>query len=583
MSFIVRLIDTIMAKKGKKAYEDMKEQSLDPRKANEELLLRILNDNKDTEYGRKYGFASIKSIEEYRKKVPLSDYDNYHPYIQRMIKNQEENLITVYPILHYAETSGSIGVQKQIPVTVNAMKIYEKYSIGRTKYMAELYYKEHPERKLAHGKGLNMVEAERTTLKNGVPVGSVTGSVARRYRKIFPFFLSSPDPVHFPIGGMNMNYMKARFALEEPNLSFLLSAFMANFVDMLNYVKKNWEMIVSDIENGTIDPSVCEDYSREAMMKYVKKNPKRAAQLRKIFEEGFDTPIIPRIWPKMSWACAIGNGTFAPYCEKFRKYAGEDIPIDYFVFAASEGMFAVCIKMNEPSFLLLPDSCFFEFRLADANDDDNNTLTIDQLEEGKEYEVIITNQGGFYRYKIRDVVRVLGFFNKTPLVTFAYRKGQLISAAGEKTTEEHLCEAVKIFGKELGVAINDFAIYLDNEGSLSRYVMLIEPDEPLDISKDEEYAETFERIISEVNKEYAFLKQRGSLGKPLVLIQQPETHALWRELKMSLGSSSNQVKPVRVLDTPMKQKFFFKLLEEGQTALNWDIYAKKVEKPAKPE
>ena len=99
-----------------------------------------------------------------------------------------------------------------------------------------------------------------------------------------------------------MNYMKARFALEEPNLVFFLSGFMTNFVDMLNYVKKNWEMIVNDIENGTIDPSVCEESSRAAVMKYVKKKPKRAAELRKIFREGFDTPIIPKIWPKMSWA-----------------------------------------------------------------------------------------------------------------------------------------------------------------------------------------------------------------------------------------------------------------------------------------
>ena len=67
-------------------------------------------------------------------------------------------------------------------------------------------------------------------------------------------------------------------------------------------------------------------------------------------------------------------------------------------------MFAVTTKMNEPRFVLLADSCFFEFLPADAEDGDNNTLTIDQLEEGKDYEVIITNQCGFYRYKIKDVI-----------------------------------------------------------------------------------------------------------------------------------------------------------------------------------
>ena len=65
------------------------------------------------------------------------------------------------------------------------------------------------------------------------------------------------------------------------------------------------------------------------------------------------------------------------------------------------------------------------------------------------------------------------------------------------------------------------------------------------------------------------------MGVPLVLIQQQQTHALWREMKLARGSSANQVKPVRVLDVPMKQKFFFGLLEEGQEVLKWDFYTKK--------
>lgn len=78
-----------------------------------------------------------------------------------------------------------------------------------------------------------MLETESTVMEDGTPTGSVTGAVARRFRKLFPWFLTSPDPILFPIGGMNMNYMKARFALEELNLVFKLSGFMTNIVDML--------------------------------------------------------------------------------------------------------------------------------------------------------------------------------------------------------------------------------------------------------------------------------------------------------------------------------------------------------------
>lgn len=573
---IIGIIDAVLISKGKKALKDIEKSSFDPKKSNEELLLKILQENKDTEYGKKYGFADIKSVEEYRQKVPFSTYDTYAPYIERMVKNKEKNLITSYDVIQYAETSGSVGVQKKIPVTIRSMEVYQKYSFQRTKAIADKYYRETYHTHVPWEKGLNMVETETTLMDDGTPRGSVTGSVARRFRKLFKFFLTSPDEVSFPIGGMNMNYMKARFALEEPNLAWFLSGFMTNFVDMLNYVKKNWEMICDDIENGTINPDVCEERSRPAMMKYVKKNPKRAEELRKVFKEGFDTPIIPRLWPKFAWACAIGTGGFVTYLEKFKKYAGDKVAIDYFVYAASEGMFAACIKMNDPRFIPLTDSCFFEFLPADADDDDNNTLTLDQLEEGKEYEVIITNQSGFYRYKIRDVIRVLGFHNKCPLITFAYRKGQLVNLAAEKTTEEHLNEAVKRFSQKIGVDINDYALYLDTESALSRYVMLLEPDSHMDIDKDGKYGKLFGEILSEVNIEYNFVANvRHSIDTPLVLIQQQETHALWREYKLMKGSSANQVKPVRVLDVPIKQKFFLGLVEEGQKVPNWNVYNKK--------
>lgn len=573
---LIGVIDTVLISKGKKALKDIEESSLHPGKSNEELLLKILQENKDTEYGKKYDFASIKSFEEYRQKVPFSNYDTYAPYINRMVKKKETNLITAYKVIQYAETSGSVGVQKKIPVTIKSMEVYEKYSFARTKAIADKYYKETYHTHVPWEKGLNMLETETTVMDDGTPRGTVTGAVSRRFRKLFKLFLTSPDPVLFPTEVMTMNYMKARFALEEPNLVWILSAFMTNVVDMMNYIKKNWEMICDDIEHGTINNDVCSEKARPIMMKYVKKNPKRAEELRKIFKEGFDTPIIPRLWPKFAWTCAIGTGGFATYAEKFKKFAGEKVAIDYFVYAASEGMFAACINMNDPRFIPLTDSCFFEFLPADASDDDTNTLTLDQLEEGKEYEIIVTNQCGFYRYKIKDVIRVLGFHNKCPLITFAYRKGQLVNVAAEKTTEEHLNEAVRRLGKKLGVEFNDYALYLDTNRPVSRYVMLLEPDSNIEFDKDGKYGKMFNEILSEINPEYDFMaNKRGSIDTPLILIQQKETHALWREYKLMKGSSSNQVKPVRVLDVPMKQKFFLGLVEPGQEVPEWNVYTKK--------
>ena len=558
------VVDQVLYFQGRNAISDIEKASKDPLKANEKLLLRILKDNESTEYGRKFGFGEIQSIDEYRRRVPFSDYSDYEPYIERMIHNKEKDLITAYDVIQYAETSGSVGKHKTIPVTDKSMEVYQKYSFARTKTIANRYYWKEKHELVPSQKGLNMLETETTKMEDGTPVGSVTGSVSKRFRGLFPVFLTSPDPVLFPEGGMNMNYMKIRFALEEPDLVFILSAFMTNIVDMMNYLKNNWEMVVDDIENGTLNQDVCDPDKRDIILPYIKAHPERAQALRAIFEEGFDTPIMPRIWPGLRWVSAIGTAGFAMYTEKFKQYAGDDIAIDYFVYAASEGMFAAAVEMNDPRFVPLMDSCFFEFLPADAAEDDTRTLTIDQLEDGKEYEIIITNQCGFYRYRIKDVIRVVGFYENCPMITFAYRKNQLFNVAAEKTTEEHIDEAVRRLGKALNCEFPEYAVYLDTKSDVSRYVLLLEPETPIPVDSEGKYGEILQKILCDVNPEYPFFVERGTIGTPLVLIQQPQTHRLWREMKLWKGASPNQVKPVKMLDIPQKQQFFFELLEENQ-------------------
>ena len=97
----------------------------------------------------------------------------------------------------------------------------------------------------------------------------------------------------------------------------------------------------------------------------------------------------------------------------------------------------------------------------------------------------------------------------------------------------------------------------------ARYVLLIEPDRMLDTGKLDEYARMFEEKLRYANVEYSVIRDNKIIGHPIVLLQQQQTHALWREFKIFKGSSPNQVKPVRILDVPQKEKFFFGMLEEG--------------------
>ena len=223
--------------KGTKDVSDLMKHCKDANRTNRELLMTILRDNQNTEYGKAHHFDQIKSYEDYKRLVPFSNYDTYAPYIERMVEHGEKNLLTVYPIVQYAETSGSVGVPKKIPVTDRAMKIYTKYTISRVTHLAEQWQKKHNGHGLKTGRGFNQLETVDRRLPDGTPLGNISGSAAKSYKFLFPYYLSSPIPVLFPRGYMPMTYLKVFYALKERNLSFLFSVFMSNLVDMMYYIE----------------------------------------------------------------------------------------------------------------------------------------------------------------------------------------------------------------------------------------------------------------------------------------------------------------------------------------------------------
>ena len=116
-------INSYSVAEGTKALADLEKQSIHAMAENEAFLMKLLQDNKDTEIGRKYDFASIKTIEEYQKRLPVTIYDDYAGYMIRNIHNNEDNLMTAYPIKVYCETSGSLGNPKIVPMTVNSIHV----------------------------------------------------------------------------------------------------------------------------------------------------------------------------------------------------------------------------------------------------------------------------------------------------------------------------------------------------------------------------------------------------------------------------------------------------------------------------
>lgn len=560
--FLNGIVMSSLIKEGEKGLALLDENSKTAGETNKELLLRIIKDNKDTEYGKKYNFDQIHSLEDFKRSVPFSEYDDYAPYIERMINNNETNLISSYPAVFYAKSSGSVGAPKYIPVSQETIDVYSLSATSRLFASVERYHRKKFGKGFPRGRGLNTMEVQNKPTKSGVPSGTISGSTVANKKKFLKYAFTSPLPVIFPEEQMDMKYLKLRYALEDSGLVFMVSAFMTGLVDIMNYMKHNWEMLCDDIEKGTINDTIMiSDKLRSELTAQLKPNHKRADFLRKEFSKGFETPIVPRIWPNMTWIGAIGTGGFTGYTEKMREFTGKDIYIDFTVYAASESLFAGAVQPEDTSFVVYPHACFYEFIPEDA-EDDSVTYSLDELEVGKNYEVVLTNLSGFYRYKIKDVVKVTGYYNKAPKIEFVYRKNQMISIAGEKTSEESLRWVINEFQKETGIFILDYAIYADTESDPGRYIILLEPDHELPMSKRQEYRDILEEKMSFANPSYGDKIKTGVLSPMVLHYSQIETHAAYRDFMIMKGTSANQLKPVRVLDTPRKEKFFLTMIEE---------------------
>ncbi len=546
---------------GRAAYEEFQEMSKSPMAYNTKLLMKILQDNKDTEYGQKYGFADIHSVEEYQQRVPVSTYDDYLDYIIRESEQGEKQLLCAYGISHYNKSSGTMGNPKRIPMSDEAIRIFQRYN---NDYMHAM---------LAEKLGLGWVDGKQMsitesaahidTLKNGATFGALSVKMVLNFRQYLPLFYTSPDEATFPEQSTNTRYLHARFGLMDENITSIGGSFASFALELLRYIEREWKMLVKDIELGTIDESIrLKDSVRSSLQQKIVPMPERAAQLRAIFEKGFDEPFVPKVWPRLSHIIGVGTGGFKAYSDKIRSlYTGEGVKQYKVGLSASEGIYSVPFELDCEDSALIPDSVFYEFLPLDAGDDFSQIVTMDALEPGRDYELIITNLSGFYRYRMRDAIRISGRYNALPTMQFLYRIDQTVSIMGEKTTEVALQAAAENTAKELDFELIDFSMYPDTEASPVRYAYFMELGKVPDGLRAKEIRYVLEKKLAEANPSMGDKVKTGKCGATRLNILEPESYMLYRDLMLSKGVASGQLKPVRIITNELQRRFFFGLTE----------------------
>jgi hypothetical protein len=350
----------------------------------------------------------------------------------------------------------------------------------------------------------------------------------------------------------------------EKNIVGITASLYSLIVIFMNYLYNNYEVLINDIEKGTIDSSISlPDDVRESLLEKIEPMPERAEELREIFKNGPDIQFMPLIWPKLQYVLGIGTGDLSHYDKILKeKFHGGKIHSIYMGIQSSEGLWSVSKGVDDINSILVPDSSFMEFLDLDYGDDFSKCVTIDKLEVGKAYQIIVTSFVGLYRYRMNDCVKVTGFYNETPTVEFMYRVNNTINMVAEKTTEIMFKRAVEETLDEFDLTLKDYEVYADFSTIPGQYVIMIETDDEKRFSiSREELSKVYLEKLRKINPLFDMKYEMDYLQAPDVYFEKPGAQILFKDKMDALGKGGAQFKPVHIIRTSEQEEFFLNLRE----------------------
>lgn len=196
-------------------------------------------------------------------------------------------------------------------------------------------------------------------------------------------------------------YLQALFALRQKKISLAICDHYDNMLELLRYIEKHWPTLAEDIEHGN---------------PYIQPDAERADTIREIMElHHIGTQMVEQLWPGLHCIMVYDVDRLSASFELLRTYCGSKVHFVFTGISSPEGTFSTTLNLDDPQTVLIPDSVFYEFKPKEAQKY-SQLLTLDQLEIGRSYELVVTTLSGLYRYKTRKTVLVVGRYHDTPTV-----------------------------------------------------------------------------------------------------------------------------------------------------------------------
>ncbi|MBI3546389.1 MAG: GH3 auxin-responsive promoter family protein [Gammaproteobacteria bacterium] len=500
--------------------------------AQHDVLQRLLHANRDTGFGVQHGFKNIRSDAQFREQVPVQTYETLRPYIEEQ-RLKGTRALTAEAPLFYAQTSGTTGKPKYIPITPTALAMYR----AEQALFSYLQFRACPQ--AFTGKALGIMGAAiEGRLDSGHEVGSVSGHLYQSLPSIIQSRFVVPPAVS-DIADYEIKYLVIlRLALAENNITYLGSPNPSTFLRLSDLMNQKRKTLMHSLETGQLDALDGLDAPlRTTIAQRLKPASERAAQLR-----AKSTLTFANVWPSIRLLTTWTGGSCGIALNTLRKQLPSSAITMELGYQSSECRGTIALQAETAAGLPPLHHHFFEFvEQASWENVKPEFLTLDQLELGKRYYILITTVAGLYRYFMNDLLEVTEFFHRTPLLRFIQKGKGVTNLTGEKLYEIQVIDAVQATISRLNLVSNFFLMVADEE--ISAYRLFIELD--TSISADVRItAADIDQRLGELNIEY-FAKRASNRLAPLTLAWLKRgTAEAYKSACVRAGQREGQFKPV---------------------------------------
>ncbi|MBT3278316.1 MAG: GH3 auxin-responsive promoter family protein [Phycisphaerales bacterium] len=469
------------------------------RDVQQQLLERLVEAHAGTGFGKDHNLLSVKTMDDFRKAVPLSTYDYYRPYIDRVREGDFKALMpNGVPPLMFSMTSGTTGTPKYIPVTqpfADQMKMgWNAFGIG--------VIRDHMS---AFGRSILSLTStmHEETSPAGIPCGAISGLLAQNQQRLVRRMYPTPQWVSEIPEIQTRFYTILRYAIER-NVAFITTANPSTTIQLIEAARDQIEPLLSDLENGTFTPPGDLPKTLAHQVRAFRANPRRADMIRdRIDESGTFTARC--LWD-LSFVANWTGGTLGLYLPKLRKLTG-GAPIRDIGLLASEGRFNLPIRDNTSAGVAEILSNVLEFIPVEQREKDNpETLLAHELEVGHEYFLVFSNFTSLMRYDIDDRIRVVDFYGQSPVFEFLSRGKHTANITGEKLTEHQVVTAMECTSRDLQLHVDQF--YLQGHFADTPYYEL-HVDSPIAATT---LSRCFDHHLRLINMEYNSKRKTDRLG-----------------------------------------------------------------------